>query len=61
MVVLAKYIYQYKNGKDDNDSDKGNDDDDDVTCGWRFVAAPRMRDECVALSRGVRRCRRPLP
>jgi hypothetical protein len=30
MVVLAKYIHQYKNGKEDNDSDKAGDDDDDI-------------------------------
>lgn len=30
MVVLSKYIYQQKNGKDDNDSDKGADEDDDI-------------------------------
>lgn len=30
MVVLSKYIYQYKNGKEDNDSEKGADDDDDI-------------------------------
>jgi hypothetical protein len=30
MVVLSKYIYQFKNGKEDNDSDKGADEDDDI-------------------------------
>jgi hypothetical protein len=30
MMVLSKYIYQYKNGKDDNDSDKGAEEDDDI-------------------------------
>lgn len=30
MVVLSKYIQDFKKVKDDNDSEKGDNDDDDI-------------------------------